>query len=111
MLAVPLAIRLGAPLSVRDILVRNLLPVTIGNIIGGGVFVATFHGLAYGNWEKTVTSTGHSILHHVLPKHWLAVVLPDSVTSSNSSSSDGLSSKDAEYAAQLPSGKQQSAGV
>jgi formate/nitrite transporter FocA (FNT family) len=30
-----------------DIIIKNLLPVTLGNIIGGGVFVGLGYSLAY----------------------------------------------------------------
>jgi len=36
-----------ANVSVYGFLVRNLIPVTLGNIVGGGFFVATLYWLAY----------------------------------------------------------------
>lgn len=42
----PLAIALGAPLGAGDLL-RNLLPVIAGNIIGGSVLVALVYWLVY----------------------------------------------------------------
>ena len=75
--------------------------------------MATFYGLAYGNWEKAITSAGHSALHHVLPKSWLQLIAQGGVSSSNSSSksSDSLDKKDVQYPVQLTNGKQHSIGV
>ena len=42
----PLAILLGAPLSAADV-VRNLLPVIAGNIVGGSVLVALVYWVIY----------------------------------------------------------------
>lgn len=39
MFFIPLAMMQGADISVMDMLVSNLLPATVGNIIGGAVFV------------------------------------------------------------------------
>ncbi len=39
---------LGAPVSVADLLLRNLLPVTLGNLFGGVVCVATAYSMCYG---------------------------------------------------------------
>jgi len=36
-----------ANVSLHGFLVRNLIPVTLGNIVGGGFFVATFYWIAY----------------------------------------------------------------
>lgn len=43
----PLAKALGAPISWGDIFVQNLIPVTIGNILGG-MFLAFLYETAYG---------------------------------------------------------------
>lgn len=38
----------GEPFDLAEALLRNLLPVTIGNMIGGGVFVGLVYKLVYG---------------------------------------------------------------
>lgn len=43
MFYIPTAILYGAPVGWGDFLLRNLLPATLGNIVGGAVFV----GMAY----------------------------------------------------------------
>jgi formate/nitrite transporter len=48
MFFIPMAMKLGADISVRDFLLGNLLPVTLGNIIGGAVCVAGVYALAFG---------------------------------------------------------------
>jgi len=45
MFIIPFAMLLGAKITIADFLIKNLLPVTLGNIIGGALFV----GLAYYN--------------------------------------------------------------
>lgn len=40
---IPLGIFLGAPISWGDFLVHNLIPVTLGNIVGGAFFVGTLY--------------------------------------------------------------------
>jgi len=43
MFFIPLAMLYGADISIYDFLIGNLLPVTIGNNIGGGIFVGILH--------------------------------------------------------------------
>ncbi len=43
MFYLPLAMMEGAPIGIGDCLWRNLLPATIGNIIGGALFVGCLH--------------------------------------------------------------------
>ena len=43
MFFIPLAMLYGADISMYDFLIGNLLPVTIGNNIGGGIFVGILH--------------------------------------------------------------------
>ena len=43
MFFLPLAMMQGAPVSVLEMLTSNLLPATLGNIVGGALFV----GLPY----------------------------------------------------------------
>lgn len=58
MFVIPLAMRLGAPITARTFVVNNLIPATIGNLIGGGVFVATAMALSYGSLEKRINAAG-----------------------------------------------------
>jgi hypothetical protein len=58
MFVIPLGMALGAPISVRTFLVRNLIPATIGNLIGGGVFVAMAMALSFGSWERAINDAG-----------------------------------------------------
>ena len=44
----PLGMRAGASVSVMDTIVKNILPVTIGNIIAGAVVFAATHSYLYG---------------------------------------------------------------
>ena len=45
---IPMGMILGAPVTVSDFLLRNLLPVTLGNIVGGALCMATAYSLCYG---------------------------------------------------------------
>ncbi len=47
MFFIPLAMSLGAEITMADFLVKNLLPVTLGNLIGGAVIVPIFYYIAY----------------------------------------------------------------
>ena len=38
----------GAPLTMRDVLVKNLIPVTLGNGIAGAALVAASFSFAFG---------------------------------------------------------------
>ena len=48
MFFIPLAIMQGADISILDMLVVNLLPATVGNIIGGALFVGAAHTYLHG---------------------------------------------------------------
>jgi formate/nitrite transporter FocA (FNT family) len=48
MFLIPHGMLMGAKVSVADMMMNNILPVTLGNIVGGAVFVAGVHYLAYG---------------------------------------------------------------
>lgn len=48
MFFIPMAMALGAPITISDFLLGNLLPVTLGNIIGGAVCVAGIQSLVHG---------------------------------------------------------------
>lgn len=65
MFVIPLAMRLGAPISVQTLVVKNLIPATIGNIIGGAIFVAMAMGLSYGSWEKKINAAGARLYHRI----------------------------------------------
>jgi formate/nitrite transporter len=45
---IPLAIFEGADITWTTFIVKNLIPATIGNIVGGGVFVGMFYGYLFG---------------------------------------------------------------
>jgi formate/nitrite transporter len=49
MFLIPLGIMRGAPITVADFLTKNLLPVTLGNIVGGAGCVAMGYSAAYGS--------------------------------------------------------------
>jgi len=52
MFIIPLGIFSGAAVSWKSFVMTNLLPVTLGNIVGGAVMVAAVFCATYGNWLK-----------------------------------------------------------
>ena len=48
LMLLPAALLAGAPLTMRDVLLKNLLPVTIGNAIAGSVLIAASFSFAFG---------------------------------------------------------------
>ena len=52
MFIIPLGIFSGAAVSWKAFFLANLLPVTLGNIVGGAVCVGAAMNLAYGTWMK-----------------------------------------------------------
>ena len=54
MFMVPLGIALGAPVSYGHFLAANLLPVTLGNIVGGAVCIAAVYALCFGQAGKSL---------------------------------------------------------
>ena len=44
----PLGLLGGAELSLMDVIFKNLLPVTLGNAIAGGIIVAAGYSYAFG---------------------------------------------------------------
>jgi len=48
MLFIPLGIHFGAEVTWGDLVVKNLIPVTLGNIVGGSFVVAGCYSLAFG---------------------------------------------------------------
>lgn len=51
MFLLPLGILNGAPITFSDFLLKNLLPVTLGNVIGASLLVALITFIAYGTKE------------------------------------------------------------
>ena len=66
MYLIPLAMLLGAPLTVLD-LMHNLVPVLAGNIVGGSVFVALVYFVAYGRAPGRDDSRRDSADHRAMP--------------------------------------------
>lgn len=52
MFIIPLGILRGADITIKQMLVNNLIPVTLGNIVGGALCVMAPFGLTFGNWGK-----------------------------------------------------------
>jgi formate/nitrite transporter len=48
MMLIPLGILNGAPVAFSTFLTSNLLPVTLGNIVGGGLLIGAAYWYAYG---------------------------------------------------------------
>lgn len=53
MFIIPYAMFRGASITMSQFLLKNLLPVTIGNIIGGALLLMLPFGTTYGNWFNT----------------------------------------------------------
>lgn len=52
MFIIPLGMMRGAQVTTSDFLLKNLLPVTLGNIVGGALCVMGLYGSAFGKWFK-----------------------------------------------------------
>mmetsp|Transcript_5823 Transcript_5823/g.15194 ORF Transcript_5823/g.15194 Transcript_5823/m.15194 type:complete len:338 (+) Transcript_5823:210-1223(+) len=52
MFLIPMGIMLGAPVTWGSFFMNNLLPVTLGNTVGGAVFVATAYAFIFGKLGK-----------------------------------------------------------
>jgi len=50
MFLIPLGMMRGANISISQFLLKNLLPVTLGNIVGGTLGCMTPYGSVFGNW-------------------------------------------------------------
>ena len=48
LMLLPAALLAGAPLTMRDVIMKNLVPVTIGNGIAGAVLIAASFSFAFG---------------------------------------------------------------
>jgi formate/nitrite transporter FocA (FNT family) len=60
MFYIPLGMMLGADVSLNQFLIQNLLPATIGNILGGCVFVALPYFYLFGS-SKNSKKTGKEV--------------------------------------------------
>ena len=52
MFIIPLGILRGAEITVGQFFMNNLIPVTLGNIVGGALCVMAPFGYTLGNWGK-----------------------------------------------------------
>lgn len=50
MFIIPLGMLRGAEITISQFLTKNLIPVTLGNIVGGALCVMAPFGLSFGNW-------------------------------------------------------------
>jgi len=50
MFIIPLGILRGAEITIKQMFLKNLIPVTLGNIVGGVLCVMAPYGLSFGNW-------------------------------------------------------------
>eukprot|EP00525_Craspedostauros_australis_P003995 CAMPEP_0198125214 /NCGR_PEP_ID=MMETSP1442-20131203/42053_1 /TAXON_ID= /ORGANISM="Craspedostauros australis, Strain CCMP3328" /LENGTH=185 /DNA_ID=CAMNT_0043784781 /DNA_START=16 /DNA_END=573 /DNA_ORIENTATION=+ len=53
MFIIPLGIMRGAKITMSQFLLKNLIPVTLGNIVGGAICVMAPFGMTFGKWGKT----------------------------------------------------------
>lgn len=52
MFIIPLGMLRGADITAKAFLLKNLVPVTLGNIVGGALCVMSPFGSVFGNWGK-----------------------------------------------------------
>ena len=52
MFILPLGMLRGAEITVAQMFTKNLIPVTLGNIVGGALCVMMPYGTTLGNWFK-----------------------------------------------------------
>jgi formate/nitrite transporter FocA (FNT family) len=52
MFIIPLGILRGAEITVSQMFLKNLIPVTLGNIVGGALCVMAPFGTTFGKWGK-----------------------------------------------------------
>jgi formate/nitrite transporter len=50
MFIIPLGMMRGAKITMGDFIIKNLIPVTLGNIVGGALCVMGIYGTAFGKW-------------------------------------------------------------
>jgi len=58
---IPLAMMQGAPISIGTFLVKNLIPATLGNIVGGGFFVGALYWAAWGRENRDEKTVGFGV--------------------------------------------------
>lgn len=64
----PLGMFLGSPVTVAEFITKNLIPATIGNVIGGGVFVGVFYALIFGRAGKALEEWEGAAVHALQDK-------------------------------------------
>jgi formate/nitrite transporter len=52
MFIIPLGMLRGAEITIKQFLLNNLVPVTLGNIVGGAICVMAPFGMTFGTWGK-----------------------------------------------------------
>jgi formate transporter len=52
MFLIPLGMLRGADITIAQMLLKNLIPVTLGNIVGGALCVMGPYGTTFGKWFK-----------------------------------------------------------
>jgi len=52
MFIIPLGMLRGAEITIGQMFTKNLIPVTLGNIIGGALCVMAPYGTTLGKWLK-----------------------------------------------------------
>jgi formate/nitrite transporter FocA (FNT family) len=52
MFIIPLGMLRGAEITMGQFFFKNLIPVTLGNIVGGALCVMAPFGMTLGNWFK-----------------------------------------------------------
>ncbi|KAH8061514.1 Formate/nitrite transporter [Aureococcus anophagefferens] len=60
MFLLPFGILQGADITVGQAVVKNLIPVTLGNLVGGAIFVGAFYHNAYGKRTTNVQGVGRA---------------------------------------------------
>jgi formate/nitrite transporter len=50
MFIIPLGMMRGAKITVAELFIKNLIPVTIGNVVGGALCVMAPFGTTFGSW-------------------------------------------------------------
>ncbi|MGL5682253.1 MAG: formate/nitrite transporter family protein [Marinifilaceae bacterium] len=53
MFFIPLAMFEGASITITDLFIKNLIPATLGNIVGGAVFIGMLYWYVYDSKEKS----------------------------------------------------------
>ena len=53
MFLLPLGMLRGAEITVAQMFTKNLIPVTLGNIVGGALCVMMPYGTSFGSWFKS----------------------------------------------------------